>query len=159
MGAKSEALAKQFETRADQAATLVDNLSDAEWRTTTGSEKWTVGVTAHHVASSLELVADIVSGIVAGQSARHFTTKMLDEMNAAHAKEADRYTRVETVALLRRGAAKAASVVRGLSDEQLATSGPVFADAPPMTAEQLITMALINHVDEHVGSIRRTIGR
>jgi len=29
---------------------------------------------------------------------------------------------------------------------------------PPMTAEQLVMRALLGHIDEHVGSIRKTIG-
>jgi hypothetical protein len=49
-------------------------------------------------------------------------------------------------------------VVRGLSDDQLAKSGRVLTDAPPMTAEQLITGALIAQIDEHFGSIRKTVG-
>jgi hypothetical protein len=48
--------------------------------------------------------------------------------------------------------------VRGLSDEQLVRGGTVFTEMPPMTAEQLIQAALINHIDEHFGSIRRTAG-
>ncbi len=55
-------------------------------------------------------------------------------------------------------AATAAAVIRGLSDDQLAKSGTVFIGAPPMTAEFLITGALLNHIDEHFGSIRRTVG-
>jgi len=57
-----------------------------------------------------------------------------------------------------KGAAAAAAVVRDLSDEQLAKSGIVFAGMPPMTAEQLVMRGLINHIDEHFGSIRKTIG-
>jgi hypothetical protein len=34
----------------------------------------------------------------------------------------------------------------------------VFTDAPPMTAEQLITLGLVGHIDEHMGSIRKTVG-
>jgi hypothetical protein len=49
-------------------------------------------------------------------------------------------------------------VVRGLSDDQLARSGTVFTDVPPMTAEQLITTGLIGHIDAHVGSIRKAVG-
>ena len=49
-------------------------------------------------------------------------------------------------------------MVRGLTDDQLAKSGTVFTDAPPMTAEQLITSGLITHIDAHVGSIRKTVG-
>jgi hypothetical protein len=33
----------------------------------------------------------------------------------------------------------------------------VFTDVPPMTAEQLIMLGLLGHIDEHVGSIRKTI--
>ena len=49
-------------------------------------------------------------------------------------------------------------MVRGLSDDQLAKSGTVLTGMPAMTAEQVVTRILINHVDEHLGSIRKTIG-
>jgi uncharacterized protein YndB with AHSA1/START domain len=107
---------------------------------------------------AFEPVAGIVTAIASGQSRGNFTQPMLDEMNARHAMEHANCTRAETIALLKRGAAKAAAVVRGLSDEQLAKSGTVFTDAPPMTAEQMILGALINHIDEHFGSIRSTVG-
>jgi hypothetical protein len=80
----------------------------------------------------------------------------------AKVREASRCSRSSTTATGRRrprqGAATAGAVVRGLDDEQLAASAVVFADAPPMTAEQMIVGALIAHVDEHLGSIRRTVG-
>jgi hypothetical protein len=34
----------------------------------------------------------------------------------------------------------------------------VFTGTPPMTAEQLIMLGLVGHIDEHMGSIRRTVG-
>jgi hypothetical protein len=83
---------------------------------------------------------------------------MLDEMNAQHARDFAHCTRAETAELLRTGAATAAAAVRGLRDDQLDRTGAVFADAPPMSAEQLIVGALIAHTDEHFGSIRRTVG-
>ena len=158
MGARSEALAKQFLAKAQEAVVVIERLSDADWNKVTETEKWTVGVTAHHLASALEAVASIVTAIVSGQPRGHFTRAMLDEMNARHAKEHAHCTRAETTALFRKGATAAAALVRGLPDEQLATSGTVFTDAPPMTVEQLITAGLIGHIDAHVGSIRRTVG-
>jgi hypothetical protein len=83
---------------------------------------------------------------------------MLDEMNARHAQEHANCTKAETIALLKRGAAAAFAVVRGLHDDQLAKSGTVFTDTPPMTAEQVITSGLITHIGAHVGSIRKTVG-
>jgi mycothiol maleylpyruvate isomerase-like protein len=158
MGAKGEALAKQIEAKTKEATAVLERLSDADWKKVTEAEKWPVGVTAHHLAGGLEAVAGIVSGIVAGHAPGKFTMGMLDEMNAQHAKEHANCTKVETAALLKKGAATAAAVVRGLSDDQLAKSGIVFTDAPPMTAEQLVQRGLISHIDEHFGSIRKTVG-
>ena len=159
MGAKSEVLAKQFEAKAHEAAAEVEKLSDADWKKVTEAEKWTVGVTAHHLAGALERVGGIVTAIVSGQSLGNFTRGMLDQMNATHAKEHANCTRAETAALLKKGTVAAAAVVRGLSDDQLAKSATVFTDAPPMSAEQVVMGGLINHIDEHFGSIRKTISK
>lgn len=158
MGAKAEALAKQFEAKVQEATAVLETLSEADWRKVTDAEKWSVGVTAHHVAGSHEPIAGIVTAVATGQSMGNFTMDMLHEMNAKHAKEHANCTKAETIALLKRGAVTAAAVVRGLHDEQLATSGTVFTDAPPMTAEQLIISGLIGHIEAHVGSIRKTVG-
>jgi hypothetical protein len=157
MGTRSEALAKQFEAKVQEAVAVIEKLSDADWKKVTEAEHWTVGVTAHHLASAFEPVAGIVTAITSEQSRGNFTRAMLDEMNARHAQEHANCTKVETIALLKRGAAAAAAVVRGLTDDQLAKSGTVFTDVPPMTAEQIITSGLITHIDGHFGSIRKVI--
>jgi len=159
MGAKAEALAKQFEAKVQEATVVLETLSDADWRKITDAEKWPVGVTAHHVAGSHEPTAGIVTAVATGQSMGNFTMDMLHEMNARHATEHANCTKAETIELHRKGAAAAAAVVLGLSDEQLAKSGPVLAGMPPMTAEQVVTGILINHIDDHFGSIRKTVGR
>jgi hypothetical protein len=158
MGARGETLAKQIEAKAREAVAVLERLSDGDWKKVTGAEKWTVGVTAHHLARAFEVAPGIVTAVASGQLRGNFTTAALDEMNATHAKEHARYAKAETIALFKKGAATAATTVRGLSDDQLAKSGTVFTDAPPMTAEQLVVGALIGHVDEHIGSIRKTVG-
>ena len=159
MGAKTEALAKQLEGKAQDAVATLQKLGDADWKKVTAAERWTVGVTAHHLAGGLEAVAGIVTGIVSAAPSRgNFTRAMLDEMNAQHAKEHAGCTRAETLALFQKGAATAFAVVRGLNDDQLAKSGTVFTDVSPMTAEQLIVLGLLGHIDDHMGSIRKTIG-
>ena len=52
MGAKGEALAKQFEAKVKEATAVLEKLSDADWKKTTAAEKWTVGGTAHHMAGA-----------------------------------------------------------------------------------------------------------
>jgi DinB family protein len=122
----------------------------------TEAEKWSVGVTAHHLASVLEPVSSMIRAVVAGQAPSNLTMARFDEMNARHAREFA--TRAETMALHRRGSATAAATIRGLSDAELATSGTVLQDMPPLSAEQLIAGALLGHIGQHYGSIRKTVG-
>ncbi len=157
MTTKSAALAKQFEAKVEEALATLENLSDADWRKVTEAEKWSVGVTAHHFASALGPIAHMVKALVAGQRG-NFTRAMFDEMNAKHAKDHAQCTKAETIALFRKGAAATAAVLRGLSDDELSKSGTVLTEAPPLTAEQLITGGLLAHLDEHFGSIRKTVG-
>ena len=134
-------------------------LSDSDWSKVTEAEQWSVGVTAHHIAGVPDGIAQIVKALMAGQSpAAPFRLDMVDEMNAQHARDYARCTKAETIVLLQRGAAVAAGVIRGLSADQLARKGTVLADAPPMTAEDLITGGLLAHLDEYFGSIRKTVG-
>ena len=48
------------------AVATLEKLGDTDWTKVTTAEKWTVGVTAHHLARGLEAVAGIVTGIVSG---------------------------------------------------------------------------------------------
>jgi hypothetical protein len=158
MGAKTEALARQFEGKARDALATLEKLSDADWKKVTEAEKWTVGVTAHHVAGSHESIAGIIKTVAAGQSIPNFTLDMLHASNAKHARDFANVSKADTIALHKQGAAAAAAVVRGLSDDQLAKSGTVLTGLPAMTAEQVVADVLINHIDDHFGSIRKTVG-
>jgi hypothetical protein len=159
MGAKAESLAKQFEAKVQEATALIEKLTDTDWKKVTSAEQWPVGVVAHHVAMGHEGISRIVKTVASGQPMPHFTLEMLHQMNATHAKEYANCTKAETVALHKKNAATAATVVRGLSDAELAKSGKALADAPAMSVESMVSGILINHIDEHFGSIRKTLGR
>ena len=158
MGARAESLATQFEAKAAEMTGVIKALSDADWKKTTAAEKWSVGVTAHHVAAAHQGIAGIVKTLAAGQSIPNFTMDMLHDMNAKHAKEQANCTKAETLALHEQGAASAAALVRGLSDVELDRKGTVFTGIPAMTAQQAIEGILINHIGDHMGSIRKTVG-
>jgi uncharacterized protein (TIGR03083 family) len=158
MAAKGEGLAKQFEAKAQEATTVLERLSDADWTKTTSSEKWTVGVVAHHMAGAHEAIAGIVKTVASGQSVPNFTMDMLHDMNAKHAQEHAKATKAETVALHKKSAAAAAAVLRGLGDADYGKSGTVLSGMPPMSAEQVVGGILLRHIDEHLGSIRATTG-
>ena len=159
MSARAESLAKEFEAQAAQMADTLEKLTDADWKKTTAAEKWTVGVTAHHAVGAHEAIAGIVKTVASGQSIPNFTPAMLEDMNAKHAAEHANVTRAETLALHKKGAAAAAAVVRGLSDAELDRSGTVLTGMPAMTTQQVVENILINHVKEHLTSIRATLNR
>jgi uncharacterized protein (TIGR03083 family) len=158
MGAKGEALAKQFEAKVRDATAVLERLTDADWKKATASEKWTVGVVAHHLAGAHEQIAGILKTVASGQSMPNFTMDMLHEANAKHAKEHANATKAETVALHKKSAAAAAAVLRGLDDAAFTKSGTVLAGMPPMSGEQIVQGVLFNHIDDHLKSINATVG-
>ena len=126
MGAKGEALAKQFEAKAQEATAVLEKLSEVDWKKVTEAEKWSVGVTAHHVAGSHEGIAGIIKTVAAGQSMPNFTMDALHAMNAKHAQDFANVSKADTVALHKKNAAAAAALVRGLNDADLARSATVL---------------------------------
>ncbi len=157
MAARSEALAKKFEAKAQEASTAIERLSDADWKKTTAAEKWPVGVVAHHIAVAHEVIGGLVKTIASGQSAP-VAMDTIHAMNARHAQEHASCTKAETLALHKKNAAAAAALVRGLGDADLERSGTVITGMPAMSAGQLAGGLLVGHVDEHLGSIRITVG-
>jgi hypothetical protein len=113
---------------------------------------------AHHVAAGHEGILGIIKTVAAGQSVPNFTMDMLHDMNAKHAKEFANVSKAETIALHKKNAAAAAAVVRGLSDADLGKSATVLTGMPPMSVEQIIHGILLNHVEEHLKSIRAAVG-
>jgi DinB family protein len=158
MGAKAEALAKQFETKAQEATAVLERLSEADWKKTTSAEKWSVGVVAHHFAGAHETIAGIVKTLAEGKPAPNLTMDMLHAMNAKHAQDNANCTKADTVALHKKNAAAAAAILRRLDDAHLDRTGTVLAGMPAMSAAQVVERALIGHLDEHVGSIRAAVG-
>lgn len=159
MGAKADMLAKQFEEKARELTEAIEKMSDAEWKKVTTAEKWPVGVTAHHVAGSHEPIAGMAKAVASGQTLPRFSMDMLNEMNAQHAKDFAACTKAETLALHKKGVATASGVVKGLSDAELDKSGTLMTGTPAMTVQQIIEGVLIDHVNDHLGSIRATLAK
>jgi uncharacterized damage-inducible protein DinB len=159
MGARADMLAKRFEEANQTLTDAVAKLSDADWKKTTSAEKWPVAVVAHHVAVAHAGIAGLVKSIASGQHTPSLTMAMIDEGNAKHAKEFANCTKAEALELHKKNAAAAAAVVRGLSDAELDRSGSPLSGMPVMTTHQVVEGVLINHVNEHLGSIRATVAK
>jgi len=158
MGAKGDALAKQFESKAHEIRGVIETLNDVDWKRVTSAEKWSVGVVAHHIATSHEMIAGLVKTIADGKPGPNIPMDTIHAMNAKHAQDFAGCTKADTLDLHRKGAAAAAAIVRGIPDEGFARSGNVLVGMPPMTAEQLATGLLCGHPNDHLASIKATVG-
>ena len=157
MGERARELADRFERLNQELIATVEGASDEQWRATCSGETWSVAVTAHHVAGGHALIADFVERLAKGQPLPSVTMDQIHAGNAEHARQFANRSREETADLLRRNGAIAADKVRGLSDDELKRSAPVFG-GQPMSAEQLIENILLGHIQGHFGSIKAAIG-
>jgi uncharacterized damage-inducible protein DinB len=155
MGARGEALAQQFEQTNQAVIDTVQSASDAKWKASCQAEGWSAGVTAHHIAGSHEAIAGLVQAAANGQPLPPITPEMLNQGNAQHAQQFANCTKQETLELLRSKGAAAASMLRGLSDEQLDRKGTLFGGE--MTAQQIAENVLIGHPQGHLQSIKAAI--
>jgi DinB superfamily len=158
MGARGETFAKQFEAKAQEVTAAIERLSDADWKRVTAAEKWPVGVVAHHVASSHQGICGLIKMLADGKPGPNIPMDAIHAGNAKHAQEFANVTKADTLALHKTNAAAAAGILRGIADAEFDRSGTVLNGLPAMSAGQLAGGLLCSHVDEHLGSIRATVG-
>jgi hypothetical protein len=159
MGARAEELAKKFDESCREFTKVVEGLSDADGKkVTTAETTWPVGCVAHHVAGGHARFSGLLQMFAKNQPLPKLTRDITNENNAKHLAAHGNPDKAETLELFRTNGAKASAIVRGLSDAELDRSGTVLADIPVITVQQAIDGILINHVHEHVGSIRATTG-
>jgi hypothetical protein len=157
VGERANALAERFEQANADAIAIVGRLSDADWRQIT-DEGWTVAAAAHHIASVHPGIAAFVRAAGNGNARQRPDMGAVGESNARRAREYAACSRSEVIDELRAQGAAAAAIVRGLGDEQLDRTTDAIPGRAAVSAAQLIEMALIGHVREHLASITRAVG-
>src|ERR687883_331941 len=100
MGQRGERLAERLTQVNDTLIAVVEGCSDEEWRATCTGEGWSVGVTAHHVASSHGPISNMVRSLANSQPLPPMTMETFDTINARHAQEFANVTKAETIDLL-----------------------------------------------------------
>ncbi|HEX3721223.1 MAG TPA: DinB family protein [Nitrolancea sp.] len=136
---------------------VVSNCSDEQWKQTSTSEGWSVGVIAHHAAEGHASFNQFLPVITSGSD--NIPPVTLDMINAGNAQHAEKYASVgrpETLELLQQNGEILAQSLRGLSDEQLATTTKLFG-GNPMTVAQIVEHVYVGHPAQHLASIRATL--
>src|SRR4051812_35983566 len=158
---RATALAERLEQGARALASFAATLSDAEWSTPcSATDRRTVGVIVHHVASIYPLEIQVARLVASGKPVTDVTWDVVAEVNAGHAKENAGVTKQAALDLLARNSAAAAAAIRAFSDAELAEAVPnsMYGGAP-LTCQFFLEDHAVRHSYHHLAKIRTTLGR
>jgi len=160
-GKRAAALADRIVEGAELLASFAEGLTDAEWSTPVSpTDKRTVGVIVHHVASMYPIEIGAVQAIAGGNAVTEVTWDVVAQINADHAAEKADATKSEAIELLRKNSADAADAVRAMTDEALDTAAPFsLSYGAPVTAQFVIEDHPLRHPWHHLYRIKNAIGR
>jgi hypothetical protein len=158
---RAEMLADRIEEGAAGLAAFVEGLSEAEWRTpVSGSDRRSVGVIVHHVASVYPIEIDLARAIASGKAVTDVTWEVVAELNGKHAQENAEVAKGAAVELLRRNSREAAAAVRAFTDDELDQAAPFsLSFGAPVTAQFVIEDHALRHSWHHLARIRKALGR
>jgi hypothetical protein len=160
---RSELLAARIEEGAAGLATFVESLSEAEWAargSSIGTDRRSVGVVVHHVASMYPIEIEAAKAVAGGEAVTDVTWEAVAEINAKHARENAAITKAAALELLRHNSRAAAAAVRAFTDEELDRAAPFsLSFGAPMTAQFVIEDHALRHSWHHLARIRAALGR
>jgi len=161
MARRAELLADRLEEGVSGLAAFAEGLSEAEWRTpVSASDRRSVGVIVHHIASLYPVEMDLARAIASGKAVTDVTWEAVAEMNAKHAGDQAGVTKAAALELLRRNSRQAAAAVRAFTDDELDRAAPFsLAFGAPVTAQFVIEDHPLRHSWHHLARIRKALGR
>lgn len=155
MSTRAEALASRIEEGAQTLAAYAQGLTETQWRTAVPPDGRQAGVMIHHVASVYPIEVDLAKQIASGKAVAGLTWAMIAQLNAKHAQDHAATGKQETIELLRKNAAAAATAVRAFSDEELDRAAAVSLNGDaPLTAQFLIEDHALRHSWHHMAKIK-----
>jgi len=161
VGGRAELLADRIEEGAAVLAAFAEGLSEEEWRATvSATDRRSVGLIVHHVASMYPIEIDVARAIGSGKAVTDVTGDVVAELNAKHAREHAEITKAAALELLRRNSHEAADAVRAFTDEELDRAAPFsLSFGAPVTAQFVIEDHALRHSWHHLARIRTALGR
>ena len=159
MSRRAEELARRVEQGAAELIAAAEGLSDAEWATICPDEQRSVGVLVHHVGAAYPDEAEIITALASEGGMPDLTWDVVNQGNRDEASHHAGVDQAAAIALVRENVATAATVVRGLSDEQLDRVAPTDLHwGAPLTVQFFVEQHPIAHPYMHLESIRTALG-
>jgi hypothetical protein len=152
--ARIRALHDEAQAKSDEAAVLLEALS-AEQTAVTTEIGWTVAATAAHLAGGAGFGTMQLKQLKQGK-APTVPSFVIDAMNLVTSRKNRATSVADSVAKLRANTATNMTLLDAWTDTELDTEykKPYFG---AKTYEEGLRYALIGHVDEHLGQVRRAL--
>jgi len=161
VGRRSSLLADRIEEGAALLADFAEGLSEEEWHApVSATDRRSVGLIVHHVASMYPIEIDVARAIANGQAVTDVTWHAVAELNAKHAHEHADESKATALELLRRNSHEAANAVRMYTDEELDRATPFsLSFGAPVTAQFVIEDHALRHSWHHLARLRKALDR
>jgi hypothetical protein len=161
MNRRAELLADRIEEGAARLAAFAEDLSEAEWGAPVSvSDRRSVGVIVHHVASVYPIEIELARAIAGGKAVTDVTWEVVAELNAKHARDHAEVSKAAVLERLRRNSREAAAAVRTFTDDELDQAAPFsLSFGAPVTAQFVIEDHALRHSWHHLARIRKALGR
>jgi hypothetical protein len=154
---RSYDLARRLELGALALEAFASSLTAAEWQSRSPDGR-KVGVVVHHVASAYPIEIQLAQTLAGGEAVEGVTWDVVNNINAAHAKEFDGVTKEETLELLRRNSTAAADAIRAFSNEDLDRAAPVSLNGnAPLTCQFIVEDHAVRHSYDHLARLRSAL--
>lgn len=155
MTKRSYELARRLELGALALEAFASSLTEFEWQSRVPGDGRKIGVVVHHVATVYPIEIQLAQTLAKGQPIEGVTGDFVNRMNAAHAKEFEGVSKEDTLELLRKNSAAAASAIRALTDDELDQAAPVSLNAnAPLTCQFIVEDHAVRHSYHHLARIR-----
>lgn len=155
MTKRSYELARRLELGALALEAFASSLTEFEWQSRVPGDGRKIGVIVHHVATVYPIEIQLAQTLAKGQPIEGVTGDFVNRMNAAHAKEFEAVSKEDTLELLRKNSAAAASAIRALTDDELDQAAPVSLNAnAPLTCQFIVEDHAVRHSYHHLARIR-----
>jgi hypothetical protein len=158
MGTQAEELASRFEAAHRAVVEAVERLDEGTLGTACLAEQCTAVALACHVAEAHAVIAEWVRALAAGEVLPEITMADVDRINAERAAANAECSKAEALARLRTNGAAAATMVRGLRDEDLERTAPfALFGGTDVSVRTLIERVLIGDPEQHLPSLQAAV--
>jgi hypothetical protein len=159
MDTRGEKLATQFEHVSGAFVAALEPLDETDLARQCAAEQCTVAALAAHIATVYDAHVDWVPAMVTGRPLPHITMADIDRNNAKQAALNAHLGKDEVLTRVRTSRDRMLAVLRGLREGDPVRVAPFsLFDDGQVSVRTLVEQGLIAHTEEHLASLRATIG-